>query len=569
MMIDKLIQNKLEVFHEMYDEQAGMIGENKTDMGAGYHTKRTGIVHGTNISAEYAVAIIYTKAAGYYDRAEKIFRTLSHLQDTNPDSATFGLWSYYMEEELADMLAPDYNFSDFIGKHFIYGLTAGRDALSAETQDIMKTALLNAMECSIRRNVSPDYSNISMMSCMTVISAGELLENERLFKIGKTRLKKAYTYNIFNGAFTEYNSSTYTPLAIAELTRMLMYFKDMDCRQMAKELHDMAWENISLYYNHHTGEISPPQKRAYRDLDDGQLQSLIYISTDGKYGRLNHPENLLLSFLTLPFHCPEKYFRNFEFTGERWLDKIYYKRNQIRTKDEDTVIVRNIDSPNLKAYTYLTETYSMGAFDKTDLWNQRRTSMVTWGTPESPKCMRLRCINGDYDYCSGVVRTDMIKNRMLSHIGFVTDHGDFHYILDKKKDGVITTNRISFRFEFSGNVEGVRIVQDGGSFLITDSEMMIRLEVLEWIFNGKPGEIVLYEAERMIELVGYTGETRTFDFNKFQDSYGIFTLSVMADAPRCTVSIENGIVRSQTKDTSLCVRTHTGIKTFDEFMALE
>ena len=566
---EALIQKKLESLHQMFDEQAGMIAEHKTDMGAGYHTRRTGIVHGTNISAEYAAAVICIGDQRYFGRVNQVFSALAALQDTAPDSPTFGLWPYYMEEDLGQMLAPDYNFSDFIGKHFIYALTEGKEALHPKTQAIMRTALQNAMECSVRRNVSPDYSNISMMSCMTIISAGELLGDVRLFHIGKERLKKAYAYNLFCGAFSEYNSSTYTPLAIAELTRMLMYFQDAECRQMAQELHDMAWENISLYYNSYTGEISPPQKRAYRDLDDGQLQSLIYFATDGKHGMLRNPENLLLSFLTLPFHCPEKFFPNFTMTEPRWLDKTYYKRNHIRTPDEDTVIVRNIDSPDLKAYTYMTQDYSAGAFDKTDLWNQRRTSMVTWGTPEAPRCLRLRCINGNYDYCSGVARTEMRRNIMLTHVGFVSDHGDFHYILDKKKDGTITTDRISFRFELNGATENVKISRSGDSFLLQDGEMQIHLSVYKWVFDGKPGEIILHEQARTIELLGYAGEERTFDFNQLQASYGVFALAVMSDLPGCDVSVENGKVISCTGAGELRVQTYTGIKTFDEFMALE
>ena len=360
---DELLMQKLQELHELYDEAEGLIGEIHRESLAGYHSQRTGKVHGTNKSAEYAAAIFHTGQTEYYGRAERVFLRLAELQDTDISSDTFGLWPYYAEESLENMKAPDYNFSDFIGKHFIAALEEHEDEITHET-------------AGIKRNVSPDYSNISMMSCMTIISAGELLDDDALRAAGKARLKKAYKYNKYSGAFSEYNSSTYTPLAIAELTRMMMFFRDEECRRMAAELHDMAWENISDYYSVRIGELAPPQKRCYHDLDDGQLGAFIYLATDGRFGTIERTDDVILSYLTLPIRCPEKYFKNFEKTGERFIKKRYYKMNNIRTPDEDTVIIRSLDSPDLYASTYITDKFAAGAFDKSDLrgLEQRRSA---------------------------------------------------------------------------------------------------------------------------------------------------------------------------------------------------
>lgn len=541
----ELLGARLERLHDMWDEAEGLIGEYREDKGAGYHSNLIGMVHETNKSAEYATAVLYTGDKPYYGRAARVFRRLAELQDTEPGSPTFGLWSYYMEESLSEMRAPDYNFSDFIGKHFIYALSQRRDCIDDETAGIMLTALKNAMECSIKRNVSPDYSNISMMSCMTLISAGELLGDKRIFENGKARLKKAYDYNLYNGAFSEYNSSTYTPLLIAELTRMLLFFRDEECRRMAQELHDMAWQALSLNYNAAAGELSPPQKRAYRDLDDGQLRAFIYMATEGRCGDFENGDRLVLSFLTLPILCPERYIGGFAQAKERFIKKTYYRKNSIRTPDEDTVIVRNLNSPDLKAYTYITDKYSMGAFDKSDLWNQRRTCSVVWKTDGKARGFRLRGMNGDYDFCSAVCAADMYKNVLIGTVGFVNDHGDFHYILDKNRSGVIKTKRMAVVFCVSGNTDDLTIEQKNNEFIISDESIMIHLRILDWVFDGKKGEIRLDKEKKYIELIGYEGEEKAINLSELRESYGAFVMSVNTELPQAALRVENAIATAE------------------------
>lgn len=531
---EEILEQLLSKSHSSYDDSAGLMGEYKEDKGAGYHSEIVGLVHGTNKSAEYASALLYAKKTEYYKRAEKIFLSLAEIQDKDPQSKTFGLWPYYKEEPLKDMRAPDYNFSDFIGKHYIYALSQRRDCLSDEAVAVMKIAVRNAAMCSIKRNVSPDYSNISMMSSMTLISAGELLEDEMIFNAGKKRLQKAYKYNMYNGAFSEYNSSTYTPLVIAELQRMIMFFKDDECVEMASELYKLAWENMSLYYNSRICELSPPQKRCYHDPDDGQLGSFIYFATNGRYGTLRNTDSITLSYLTLPITCPEELMCNFVLDRPRFMKKKYYKRNNIRSAGEDTVIVRDLNSADLEAYTYMTEHYSMGAFDKSDMWNQRRTCSVIWSDGSISHSFRLRCLNNGYDYCSGVASATMKDNVIIGNIGFVTDHGDFHYILDKKISPELKTKSLEFVFELTG--EGVCIERSGDVFEINDKNVRIKLKIAEWLFDGHKASIE-YDRTRIV-LKAYKGAEKTIDFNSIGECFGAFVMTVNCDLPQLSISAD-------------------------------
>ncbi len=563
-MSKELLNKRLEELHKLYDESECLIGEIKDGDLCGYHSRKMGRVHGTNKSAEYAAAIFYTGEKKYYARAQRVFERLAELQDTDPQSKTFGLWAYYAEESLKDMKAPDYNFADFIGKHFIYVLDRHERELNAHTAEIMRTALKNAVTCSIKRNVSPDYSNISMMSCMTIISAGEILNDSDIKAIGKKRLKKAYEYNMYSNAFSEYNSSTYTPLAIAELTRMMMYFKDEECLKMAHELHDLAWENISSYYSDQIGELAPPQKRCYYDIDDGQLGAFIYLATDGRFGTIDRADKLVLSYLMLPISCPEKYIGNFSKNG--FIKKRYYRKNGIRTPDEDTVIIRSLDSPDLCAMTSITDKYAMGAFDKSDLWNQRRTCSTVWNKNGCHRGIRLRCINGSYDFCSGVVSADVNADTMAACVGFVNDHGDFHYILDKRKDGIIKTDFLGFRLEVFGDAGDVELSECEDGYFVTDGYIEINIKIPVWTFDGKEAAVRLDRDNKRIELIAYEGEEKTIDLSKINSTCGAFVLSIDRKCPEILCECVGGGCTLRIPSEGLCVSAGMSVCGFDEFM---
>ena len=92
--------------------------------------------------------------------------------------------------------------------------------------------------------------------------------------------------------------------------------------------------------------------------------------------------------------------------------------------------------------------------------------MVVWGEG-NPAYMRIRGLIGDYDFCSAMVYGVQENNRMAGHLGFVSDRGSFHYILDKQKDGVYETDRLCFCFELGGR-EDLAFEKDGDAGIHRD-----------------------------------------------------------------------------------------------------
>lgn len=528
-----------QVMKNHLDEQAKTFNE-KTDMlvryapaRKNYHSSASGYIHNICGAAHFAWEVFQCEAEEYYPIAKRILNKVCQLQDTREGSRTFGLWSYEMEESLDDMKAPDYNWANFVGKALIDVCANYADKLDAELVATLKTAIRNAVQCTIKRNVGLDYTNIIVMSCLTLISAAELLEDAELLAFGKTRLKNFYEYTKFNGAFSEYNSPNYGRTVLSDVARMLKLFKDEECRAIAEYLNEVTWEMLGTHYNKHINQLAPPQMRAYQDVDRGSLALIVYNGTGGKYGKC--PDNyedykklVSMEELCCVPTCPEKCLHFFE-ADERVVALPFYQKNDLRKAGEDVTIVREFDSPDLFAYSFQTPAYSMGAFRLCDTWNQRRNVMVEWDK-DAPKSFRLRGIHNDYDYCSMMAFVEMDKNNMLGQLGTVTDRGSYHYILDKDKSGVYDVEELCFRFELGGSCENVTIEADGKDFYIRDCGLVIKLHVEKWVFDGKEAPVYVSADGKMVILEGYRGESKQLDTTALADTYGVFTMSVIDEA---------------------------------------
>ena len=537
MKYHKFIRKWLEDSLCKYNEEEGMIFQINEDMQGGYHTKRQGKVHNINSTASFAADILTFGLEEHYPKAFRALERICELQDTREGSKTFGLWAYYMEEDLEHMIAPDYNWANVVGEHLLQVAINCKDLLMEGLWNKLCVAIHNASRCTITRNVAADYTNVSLMGSVTLTAAGELLEDKEFFEIGKARLKKLYEYTRFNGAFSEYNSSRYILVAKFEIGRMLAFFKDEQCRFMAEELNRYMWKMLASHYNLCIRQLTPPQARAYFDLDYGDLAWNIWDGTDGRYG-LDNESGICMEALCFPTKCPEDMYHYFEET-ERFQADTYYKPNNIRTQGEDVTIIRELDSPALTAYSYQNPYYSMGAFAFCDTWNQRRNCMIVWGK-EHPKYFRLRGMDGDYDFCSGIVNACQNRNKILGQLGLVSDRGTFHYILDKVKNGIYETDALYFMFELGGETEGLRILQNGKDFCIEDGLMKIILHVEKWIFDGKEAEVKVSEDGCAVILEGYRGDKVMFDTNKLGETYGVFTLTAeyQADDIKEQISME-------------------------------
>jgi hypothetical protein len=149
----------------------------------GYHSRiKSGTrVHPTRESLIYALGLLQRNRSRDVERAENIIQCILSLQDSDPDSPTFGVWPWLLEEPLAEMESPDPNWANFCGSQLAHILVEHHMHLSSELQESMRASLRRAVQAIQRRDVQPGYTNIAILGGSVCVVAGELLgDAERL-----------------------------------------------------------------------------------------------------------------------------------------------------------------------------------------------------------------------------------------------------------------------------------------------------------------------------------------------------------------------------------------------------
>lgn len=529
---ENMVLKYFESVDKQFDEKCGLIGVDIKKKNV-IHTNVTGYAHYISGNAVYTQLVFMSGAKHRYAAAEEIINKIIDAQDTNPESRTCGLWAYYFEEELTEMSAPDYNMAEFVARPMIYILLEKGDLISERTAQRMKKALNLAARCCIRRNVGLDYTNVISMSCLTTMIIGEITGDDELREFGKRELGEFVEYTRESGGFSEYNSPCYFKVVGDSVGRILKYCRDEECRSMAEELNRCLWEMVSTHYSAEFNELAPPFVRAYYDTDvEFENTDFVYYATGGKYGKYHCSMNDWE--LNVP-KCPEEFYENFE--KELWLKNVYYKKNNLRKRNTDVTIVQDFDSPDLTAYTYKTKKYLFGALQKTDLWDQRRTSMVLWDK-DSKKSFKLRCMKDGFSFSSAMAYTAMNGDEMLTVVGFSTDHGSKHYILDRFENGTIETESLKFTMKINGAYNKENFKRNGNELVYGDGKISFSVKVLAWVFDGAEGEVRF--TDDGFELVCHDGESRTLNLSELKETYGVISMKINGEALNAEIE-QNGM----------------------------
>lgn len=411
------LKKTLQPMHEYYNEQIKMLRTPFTS--PGYHTTLKNVDHVYPIreSLDYALAILDCREEKHYDRALDILRNVLSLQDHDPDSPTFGIWSWYFEEPLAQMSPPDWNWADFIGKRLLLVLIRHGNRLPADLQQLTRQAICNSCEAIIKRNVGPDYTNIAIMGAFVTLVAGEWLVNRVFFDYGMDRLKRLYDYSMQTGAFLEYNSPAYSTVAILELSALVTYSQTEEAKRLTNELLDSTWGMVAEHFHPLLKEWSGPHARSYRTflaplhlsfLQKACKGNVRFVSDDHfVYGSDWYGHGVV---------CPERMYSLFTDIGVRELTQDLPPYHEFRTRT---------------AYTYMTPEYSLGTFNHNVMWKQCRNLLgyVQTGNQEH-SYIHLRVLHDGYDFCSAVFTSEQKHGSVLYGIQFALDGGDTHVNLD-------------------------------------------------------------------------------------------------------------------------------------------
>ncbi len=501
----------------------------------GYHTtiKQADSIHSTYKSLVYALGLLDTEEERYAQRAFDIIGQLASMQDKDPSSATFGIWSWFYEESLEQMSPPDWNWADFCGKVLVLSVLRHGHRFPSSLREEVRETIGNACDAIIRRNVGPEYTNIAIMGTLVTLIAGELYDREDYGSYGMQRLERIVAFTRDRQTFQEYNSPTYTYVALLELSKLFTSTRNPEAKKLANELIDMAWGSVAQHFHASTRNWAGPHSRSYRTMLSDEHKAFLQLATEGalsffSWEELPYDEG----WYRVGFSCPERFREQFLTAEIRNIRECYEPASD--------------GEPDKWAVTYMTETYALGSFSREILWNQRRALLLYADNGGEPTYAHFRCLHDGYDFCSAVIHSVQEAGEVLFGVSFLTNGGDTHPNLDWT-EGVIEASDFRLRLELGGCLDGVEADVQGDRATVRIGGLTLRLDCGHAVFGeGLPREWSIESDEEdgrlFVDLPIYAGQPKRIDLRALDRAAFLFALSVdgedNAEAPQISASAD-------------------------------
>ncbi|MBN1343964.1 MAG: hypothetical protein JXQ73_14870 [Phycisphaerae bacterium] len=414
--------------------------------------------HPTRDSIGYACELLEANDPEHRARACDIIRRVLSLQDTNRWSLTYGLWPYYAEEPLGKMFMPDFNWAAFIGKELLYIIIHHDAQLPPDLRSAVRASIRMACECIRRRPLHMGYTNIAAMSSYVTLVAGERLDDPRILAHGRWLFDKWYAYTTRLGSFTEFNSPTYTRVALGDVSRMMADILDPDRREKAMEINRMLWTHLARRFHAPTRQWAGPFSRAYSDLVGPGYVELIQRAF-GEAVELLPPGTLGpdIDRWRHPYRGPAELAGYFKpLTEPREEVEVFFRAGDEMPNGLGNRS-RRASRISLTGTTYLHPRFALGTVNFLDFWEQHRNLIAHWGTPDKPTYLAMRCVNGNHGFCSAFFAGVQRGGDALAAVVFATDHGNRYIDLDKLRDQTLKTSSLRIEFELGGHLDDARI----------------------------------------------------------------------------------------------------------------
>ncbi len=485
----------------------------------GYHTQMTDgvIVHPTRDALQYALCLLEAGGKKEILRAEKVIRKILSLQDTDQFSRTYGIWSWFLEEPLDKMAPPDWNWADFLGSRMAQIIRHYSDRLPASLISEVRSSLGHAGWSIFRRNVSLGYTNIAIMGGGVTAAAGEILDEPRLLEFGRERLRRVVELTRYNGTFSEYNSPTYTFVALEESERILDLVEDKLTRKYAEEIRRFAWTVIADHFHPATKQWEGPHSRAYSDFISPHLAG--YISEQTGVEIKAHP-SLAKSAIEMPslvpgLPCPKTLRKRFL---ELLADPLEFTTRFIRREDTETTNASGKSTRNSYGdrigTTWMDDVAALSSVNHEDMWTQRRVVFGHWKTEADPAvCLRMRFLHDGKDFASAFVRNSQKGPRILSAVSAVTNRGDFHPHFDHPADDIFRAEDFRLRYELKGEAVNVRqTAKDKFELCAGEYRAVIHAVPGKFGPNKIKWEMGMEKGRAFVDAVCHHGAVKGFNF---------------------------------------------------------
>ncbi|MFM2232681.1 MAG: hypothetical protein RJB31_1382 [Bacteroidota bacterium] len=505
----KSLTKTVEGVHPNFDPAENMVLT--TINGYNYHTDASsGRLHQLRGSFSYALDLLDLGDKQFEQRAFDILEKCISLQDTITGSKTKGIWGYYLEEPLATKKSPpDFNWADFNGATMLEVWMGHQAKIPERLKPIIQRSLILAAQSIQKRNITMSYTNIAIMGTYVTYMVGHLFDDADLKAYSTERLKRFYDHTMEKGGFTEYNSPTYTIIAIDELSRMKEHIIEPNAKQMIDKLYYIGWETIAKHYHVPTGQWVGPHSRAYNSMLQNSFYDLINRASKGA---IQLKPNLAFTYSRLKHSIPKDLYS-------------YFKSGKYPKAQKD---VFELADPTIEGTSYMTDQYALATANRSSMWNQRRPFLAYWGTTEQPRYLQVRFLHDSYDFSSASFYSQQQDNKVLAAINLNLGGGDKHISIDRMTTGKFKAKDLRIRFEFGKQAGEVVPSKNDQAMEANLDGLKMRVQLYKAVFDKYEGhwEKGFDKNGAWWDYVIYNGAEKEFDLNTIKEAAWGFTFSM-------------------------------------------
>lgn len=489
-------------------------------------------VHDTRGSIQYAAALLRMNDTASIARGVDILKTILPLQEKDTSRAFCGVWPYYPEDPLAGRKAPvDYNWADFISVSLIDIMLNAPERIDNDLKQQVREALILAAHAIMKRDVKADYTNICIMGTYVCYVVGNLYEQPDIKNYGQKKLAYFYNFTKESKGFTEYNSPTYTVVAMNELLRMKLAITNPADKKMVDELYNLCWSMIARHFHQPSGQWCGPNLRAYNDLLTPELKQLFFYASNGQ---VNLPGEYLHQPRVLePHQIPPALLHYFLEPDLPRTETDTFTVGKYQVKNHATFPDGEMKAQDITGKLYMQQRYALASVNQGYLWNQCRPLIAHWGSPEHPSYLRVRFLHDQYDFAAVHIKSVQDSSTVLSVLNLAYNGGDRHPNLDRLKDTTLAAADLRLRIETGGDISASSfslstVNKRELQFSSGDLRMLVQVPYCNW--NGEDGHWELGAAgdKKWADYVIHSGSRKVFDLRAMKEAVIGLSLSVAA-----------------------------------------
>ncbi len=205
-----------------------------------------------------AEALLFRNAAGDKEKAVIILQWILKNQYQDENTKIYGIWKTAIINDKFDQ-----NWREFIGCDLIIIRNKFRNILPENIIKDIETGIIHAAKGAFKRNVAPDYTNISIMSAFLMEFVGTEFGLDEIKKAGLKKARDIFKLYQTNKTFSEFNSPTYYGVTLIGLAlwRELAFSKEI--QEMGKALEKDFWHEVATFYNPNLRNMPGPYFRGY------------------------------------------------------------------------------------------------------------------------------------------------------------------------------------------------------------------------------------------------------------------------------------------------------------------